>query len=550
MPAIVTVNVTTTQAPTPSTLQQTGAIISQGATNTTPGTYTLLTQASSLTPVLKGALAYTSLTQASGTATFTAATPHGYTVGDTLYVLISGVSTATGYAAYNGLQIVTVTTTTAFTYTVPGGTSTPAVAATGATIQYTDGDVAELYQMVTSFFGQGANTAVYVLELGPGDATDGATFLTTWIVNNPGIFYSYLVPREWDNNTTFLSLIASYEGLAAKTYFWVTTTLSTYKQYTTLMKDVFMLVETPNTGTWQANAFTALTSSSLVATATTTTAHGVAVGQWFQVSGCVPVGYNGYWQAATGTTGSTIVWNLLATQGSETTLGTLVANQYASAGIGINEFSLAAPFAVSLAINTAALVPPFPYTFLYGVTPFPVPGNSALLTTLAAANVNLVGTGAEGGISTACLFYGSTADGNQFNYWYAIDWANITLNLNVSNAVINGSNTTVSPLYLSQAGINTLQSVCAGTMSTGISAGLVFGSIIQTELTASAFAANVALGIYNGYCAINAVPFPNYYILNPGDYKIGKYGGFAVTFAPQLGFENITINLNATQFVG
>jgi hypothetical protein len=51
MPSIVSINISSVVAPTPPTLQMTGAIISQGATNLTSGATSLLTSASSLTPL-------------------------------------------------------------------------------------------------------------------------------------------------------------------------------------------------------------------------------------------------------------------------------------------------------------------------------------------------------------------------------------------------------------------------------------------------------------------------------------------------------------------
>lgn len=83
---------------------------------------------------------------------------------------------------------------------------------------------------------------------------------------------------------------------------------------------------------WPANTFTALTralvSGFYVATATTTTANSVEVGETFTVSGCTPSAYNGTWTALAGTTGSTLVWSLLTETdpGAETVLGELNAN--------------------------------------------------------------------------------------------------------------------------------------------------------------------------------------------------------------------------------
>ena len=79
-------------------------------------------------------------------------------------------------------------------------------------------------------------------------------------------------------------------------------------------------------GTWAANALTAISWSGGVVTATTTTAHGVQVGQQFQISGVAPSGYNGTFAALADTTGNTLVYALATNPGTETVLGTLVAS--------------------------------------------------------------------------------------------------------------------------------------------------------------------------------------------------------------------------------
>jgi hypothetical protein len=81
---------------------------------------------------------------------------------------------------------------------------------------------------------------------------------------------------------------------------------------------------------YPANVITALTRALVAgvyqATATTTTAHGVQVGDSFTVSGETPAAYNGDWIAVAGTTGSTLVWNMTAVDpGPSTVQGTLVA---------------------------------------------------------------------------------------------------------------------------------------------------------------------------------------------------------------------------------
>lgn len=597
---IVVVEISQQVAPAPNRLQQTGALVSQGATLTAPGTVSLLTQLSDLTPLLTGAKAITGITQSSGLATAVCAAAHGFTIGDTILITIAGAA----YGAYNGTFLCTITTTTHFTYAVPSATHSPDG---GASIVYTVEDVAELLEMATTFFAQGSNVSVYVLELGAGNANDGVTFLSNWITLNPGFFYSYLVPRTWDGESSYLNMLAEFESTTSMTYFFTTTTLASYTDYNDRMKCALTLVESPEysqwpvnalsaiayTAGWAANVFTALAwalgeatattttnhgilpgqtftvsgcvptvyngtfvaltgtaTDSLVyalatnpgsattlgqvnasaggsVTATTTTNHGVAVGEWFTIVGCVPIAYNGTFQAQLGTTGEYLVYNVPDTIGSETVLGSLLASYWNSSGVASTEFSLASVFWKTLSYQPSVTnqVPPLNLSFVSGVTPYPTQGNSAILTKLGLASVNTIGTGAEGGISNTLIDNGVTQDGNPFNYWYAADWGSINLNLNVSNAVINGSNNPTNPLYYNQAGINALQKVAQAVMNSGVSFGLFLGPVY-----------------------VSAVPFNTYIAASPSDYADGRYAGLSCTATPQRGFGQIIFNLVINNF--
>ena len=549
--SIVQLLVSQQVAPTPATLQQCGAIISQGATNTSQFTASYLTQLSDLTSLLTGTKAVTSATWLTGTATITTTAPHGFTNGDSLWLTLAGFSPA----AWNGSYLCTVTGASTFTFALASNPGAMTVAGT-----YTEEDVAEVLAAATTFFGQGSTTGISVLELGPGNPNDGVAALTTYLTNNPnsaytagatGYFYSYLVPRTWDGNANFLALIASYEAPSAKTYFYVTTTLQNYGLYTNLMKCVKLFVEDPAYGVWSANALTAATYASGQVTLTTTTAHGVAVGQWFKISGMTPAAWNGWYQAQLGTTGSTLIANVLTNPGTETALGTLVASYYASAGIPTLEFSAASDLWVNLnrKPSTTNKVTPNRFGFVYGVTPFPVQGNSSLLYTLSQANVNYIGLGYEGGISGTMIVPGTTMDGNDFTYWYSVDWVQLNCDLMLSNAVINGSNNPINPLYYNQAGIDRLQAVAAQVLNNGITFGMVLGPVVQTQLDGPVLAAAIAAGTYNGMTVINAVPFLTYSQENPTHYKIGLYQGLSIYYVPARGFANILINLTVSNIV-
>lgn len=538
---VVKVAVSVLSAPAPSLLQKTGAFISAGATNTSPGTISLLTQLSDLTPLLLTPAAVSSISYLTGTVTANTTVPHGLPVGQVINLTLAGFSPS----GYNGSFPCTITGASAFTYLLPVN---PGAETTLGT--WVDGEVKSITARATTFFGQGAGQSVYVLEVGPSDATHGVAFLSAWIAATPNFFYSYLVPRFWDANAAFLTFLGTLESNTSKTYFFVTTNLQNYTLYTPTMKDVVAMVEAPAYGVWAANALTALSWGSNQINATTTTNHGVAVGQWFQLSGCSPAGYNGWYQAALGTTGGTLVANLANNPGAETVLGTLVQSQFSSVGIGATEFSLAAVFQVTLNYKPSSTnkVTPLQFAFLFGVTPFSLQGNNSLINTLLAANVNLVGTGAAGGISNTLVLGGNTEDGNPFKYWYSIDWAQINLARNVTAALINGANNPQNPVDYNQDGINQLQQVAVSTMATGIADALVLNPIKPLTLDAADFQAALNAGTYSGNTLVNADPFASYTVENPNDYASGTYNGLSVDYTPLRGFESITINVAVSNF--
>ncbi len=433
---IVVVNVSQTIAPAPSTLQQTGAFISQGATTTDVGDTTLVTQESELLAILRPALANASLVWGGGTVTATTSVPHGLTTGDILQLTIAGaVATLAGY---NGTFACTVTGASTFTYAVgtnPGTATQPGTWIPAA--------VAEVRSMANTFFAQGSAVSVYVLEVGLVEDDAGVLELDSFITANSQsqVFYSYLVPRSWADSAAFLTYVGDFEDPTAKTYFFMTVSLSNYTDLDATMKSVVATIQAP----------------------------------------AAPV----------------------------------------------TEFTAAALFYRWLGYDpsTTNKVAPFAFAYLYGVTAYPLRNNSATLTLLKNAFINYVGTGAEGGITNTVLFWGTTKDGNDATYWYSVDWVQINLDLDIANAVINGSNNPTNPLYYNQQGIDRLQAVAQLTMDRGTSFGLV-----------------------NGSAAVAAVSFRTYVLENPSDYPIGKYAGLSVTYTPSRGFTQIVFNLNVSQF--
>ena len=236
MPNIVNVVVTQQVASAPSTLQRTGAFISQGGTTLSPNTYQLITRVADLLAILTPSVSITSLAWSTGVVTVTTTTPHGIPSGDTVTVVIAGAS-PTGY---NGSFQGTSTGTSTLTYPLVTDPGSETVAGT-----LEIGSATELVAMATTFFAQSANLGVYVLELGVGTVDQGVTDLTTYIEEQTTQkFYSYLVPTEWDGNASAVTLYMQYEGTTAQTYFYVSTNLGNYSSYENI-KSVFAVLPSP-----------------------------------------------------------------------------------------------------------------------------------------------------------------------------------------------------------------------------------------------------------------------------------------------------------------
>ncbi|MDM3377205.1 hypothetical protein OGV37_20340 [Citrobacter sp. Cb010] len=462
--AIVNINVSVTNPPKPSQLLKSGAMISTGGTTLAAGSYQLLTSKDDLKNIVAPAKTISTLTWAANVVTVTLSENHGWSSGDQIPVVISGATPA----AYNGAYTASVTGNKTFTYTLSSDPGTATVMGTVTTVA-----AGEIQQMNTTYWGQGSNRAVYVLELGDISVTSAIAALSDFIDKDISLgntyqkFFSYLVPREWDTEPTFKTMTGLYTSPASLVYFFVTTTISTYPAWVaTKNKSVFAGVESPN----------------------------------------IPAG----------------------------------------------EFSMAAWFQSSLANDPGSsnMVPPMAYRFGYGVTEYPVEGNGTLLKQLQDNSINYVGTAAEGGLSNKMLVAGHMLDGNPFNYWYSVAWTAINLELDLANEIINGSNTTVNPLYYEKNGIDRLQRRALKTLRNGISYGLILGRVIGTGLTQQDFNIEYEKGTYAGNAVINAVPFADYTSLNPSDYADGKYNGLSAVMTPRRGFESITFNVNVTNFVG
>jgi hypothetical protein len=531
--AIVTVHVSIIEAPTPINYQRTGALVSFGATTLPAGSTELLTQLADLAvppienptgpPIMPVGQPISSITWAAGTATVHLVNPIRLgNVGDIIPFIFSGF-TPIG-PGLNGLKNCTVTSTTTMTFAAATD-PTPVVTLGTAIMQ----SCIELSQMATTFFGQGNEVGIWVLELGYDNNPDNnIQALENWLQQNPLTIYGFLMPRRFGCDPFILgtattplkmtNMLKQYEAPSnTMEYFWLTVcsgdtngsvpiyTTATYhnlffpgqlgsggtKGIGSSFKDVIQMVEAP-----------ALQDPTLI---------------HVPASGIDPERYD--------------IPNYLDPEG---------------------EFTMAAMFYNALAFRPSNTnrIAPMAFKFMYGVTEYPQKNNGPILRDFKSSNTNYISTGAEGGISFTMVYEGVTLDGHDyFNWWYTIDWIQIEVNLNLSNAIINGSNNPLAPLYYNQDGINYLETVLFHTMQSAQTFGMVLGKIEMTGYDGPDLTAAINGGQFAGKCNVNAVPFLNYTLANPGDYKIGEYDGLSTLFIPARGFIHILVNVVATDLV-
>ena len=388
------------------------------------------------------------------------------------------------------------------------------------TILGTAGNFAELTNMATTFFAQGNAVGLYVLELGTQTSADAAvSALETWITDNPGVFYAYLVPADWDSTKDEVGSVTITNGgsgyTAAPTVtFSAPTSGTTATGTATIQNGAVVSVTITNPGSGYSSAPTVTFSSPSSGTTATGTANLASAFNILSGDYASPTGKTYFF----GTTTSSTISNYSANK----SLFLVVPAPTAPS----TEFTAAAFFYQWLVNNPgpANILPPMAYRYLYGVTAWPATGQQSDIQTILSAYGNIVLTGAEGGISNTCIFKGTTMDGSQASWWYGMDWFQIQVNQALAAAVINGSNQQ-PPLLYDQHGINSLLSVANRIGKDAVSYGCVLSSVIT------------------------ATPFYTYSQANPNNYKAGIYGGFLASETGINGFLTIDFTLDAIEFV-
>lgn len=390
--------------------------------------------------------------------------------------------------------------------------------ATLTSILSSTGNYTELTNAATTFFEQGSSVGFYVLELGaetnPGD---DIPLFQTWITNNPGIFYSFLVPEAWDG----------IEGVSSVT---ITNGGSGYTAAPTVT------FSPPTTGTTATGTATIENGS---VTAITITDPGSGYTSTPTVTISAPT--TGVTATATATLGSSL--NGIASNYANPTgklyffATTTSANisQYtaikslvtfvASPNATSTEYGMAAIFYQWLLNDPGAAnkLAPMAYRYVYGVTPWPDSGQTTTIDAILTAYGNIFTTGSEGGVSTSIIKKGTVMSGAQGSWWYGIDWYQINSHELLANAIISGSNSQ-PPLLYDQQGINTLEAIAQNEGDVAVE----FGCALSVT--------------------VSATPFYTYTQANPSAYDSGDYKGFKATIVGQNGFLTVTFYIDALTF--
>lgn len=511
-PTIANLTAVVTQAPTPSQLQQSGAIVSVGGTTLKPGTFQFCGNLAAVNAISATSFAITSLAFATSTVTATVAAGVLPAVGTTFTTTISGALPA----GYNGIFVATVVTATTFSYalaTNPGTQTAPGF--------FTLSGVSPITPAATTFFAQGQSVGAFLLELGPVVGVDAQiAALQAFIVANPDVFYAYLVPAAWDFSIDEVGSVLINNGgndftLAPTVVFSAPPVAAGNRTATghSIVQNgavVDVVVDDPGEGYVAAPTvtFTGGGGVGAVASANLASALNIVASQFANPT------------AKTYFFVTTSVANIV-NYSTQKSVFAVVPSPLATS----QEFQAAAFFYQWLVNKPSAANPlgPMSYRFLFGVTPWPKTGFNASIQTVLSNFGNLVLTGAEGGISKACIFKGTTMDGFQAVFWYGIDFFQIQVKQALAAAVINGSNT-IPPLVYSQHGINTL---------------LATAQSVANSTVAFQCALNIAL---------SATDFNTYTTQNPNDYQAGIYNGFSAVAVGTNGFLTIGFALDATQF--
>jgi hypothetical protein len=343
---------------------------------------------------------------------------------------------------------------------------------------------------------------------GTNSAAGGVSDLDYFLQDKPGLYYAALVPDAWASEPTFLAFLQKYSANDAKFYAF------------------FHVLEDANYQGQIGGTQLTVTqlNSGIIKIGQLVTGTNVAAGTYITAFGTGEGGVGTYTVNNLQTALSTV---MSSANNFDQYKGLKAAVMRTRAPLDLLTNAPAADiFALMIGFVPSDINKSAPYSFRYVSGSLAYPLTPALAARLKAAYVNYTDTGAEGGLATVnILKWGMTGDGRDLSYWYAVDWLQINVQMDLANAVISRSNTPVNPLYYDQPGINDLQGVAQGTMNRGIRYGMLNASTKPT---------------------VAAIDFATYVAANPTDYAAGIYNGLSVTVTPSRGFTAITFAMTVS----
>lgn len=343
---------------------------------------------------------------------------------------------------------------------------------------------------------------------GTNTAAGGVADLDSFLQKYPATYYGALVPDAWADEPTFLAFLQKYSTLTSRFYCFF-----------------HVLPDANFQGQIAGTQLTVLQMNS---------GH-IQIGQKITGTGVVANTYITGFGTGTGKEGTYTV-SQLQTATSTVMIATANFDQYK--GVKSAVMRIRAPLdlkSVSPAADIFALVlgaapsetnklAPFAFRYVYGSAEYPITPNEA--TRFKAAYVNYTDTGAEGGLpNVKTLKWGMAGDGRDFMYWYAVDWLQTNLHMDLANEVINGSNSAINPLYYDQRGIDRLKNRAQSTLKRGMSYGMINATTNPV---------------------VSAIDFLTYTATTPTDYAAGEYGGLSASVVPARGFTAINFALQVS----
>ena len=537
---IVQINVSETVAPAPIEYQKTAALVSIGSTNLAPGTTQLIYSPASATTVSFSA-SVSSATWSKGVVTLVAGSTIGLPYGSNVNITVSGMTPS----GYNGNYVATVvsdytlqypqattlTVPTVFGSVVSVGTGLDAILKSSIGISAATWASSLVTLTLTSSIGFPVGTTIPIVVSGITPVGYNGTFTAT-VASTTSLTYSLTVNPG--TATAFGNLITGYTNslLGADNTWWN---------------------QTPSVPYYVFEAGSVSTANVLVAVKNYLAANPQTIYAWGFMPGIDSESTLNAFLTSYNSLGSLLKFYIPCTTGTYASLLTTAKEAMAflqSPGADSGSEIDYIPYMHFIAAFTAtptSKLPPAQYYYTSGTTAYaPLP--PSLINAFVGANVNFITTGAEGGITNTMQVPGQMLDGTPANVSYAIDWIQLHMNQALANTVINGSNSTINPLYYNQQGINTLQSAAHDVANLAAASGLCIGPVVVTQLDATVFANNLSNGVYANTTVINAVPYATYVALNPSDYANQIYAGLECAFVPQYGFNQIVFNLGITQF--